>query len=148
MGDATKTKLAEEWNSNVIAIKNKKNLLSTSTSTSSLPTSTIEHKKFPDFELKKFTTFDGNINDFLESVAHDFTEKKVSSFLTDEVFCLQHLDILKGYCISIFKSFKGSQFEYLQSEYKTTYTNCAALWSKIKEICTTNVLEMSEVDDA
>ena len=63
MGGATKIKLAEEWTSNLIAIKNK-NTLSTSTSTSSLPTSAIEHKTFPDFELKKFTTFDGNINDF------------------------------------------------------------------------------------
>ena len=109
LADPKKIEMVEEWTSNVVTINSNKSMLSTSTPTSSLPTSAI--MKFPNFELKKFTAFEGDVNKYLESVAHDFTEKKVSSFLEDEVYCKNHADTSKGYCVTIFKSFKGSQFD-------------------------------------
>lgn len=67
MGDPKKIEMVEEWTSNVVDINNK-NLLTTTPASSSLPTHTIEHKKFFDFELKKFTTFNDDVNAFLKSV--------------------------------------------------------------------------------
>ena len=144
--DPNKIDLIEEWTNNVVKINNKL-LLTKTTPTSSFRSNGTE-KKFPDFELKKFNTFDGDVNKYLESVVHDFTEKKVISFLDDSIYAVQHPDTSKGYCFTLFKSFKNSQFEYLGSEYKKTIHNSAELWSKIKEICTTNVSEMSEIDAA
>lgn len=102
-----KIDLIEERTTNVVKINHSNTLLNKTTPTFSICSNRLD-KKFPDFKLKKFTIFDGDVNKYLESVVCNFTEKKVISFLDDLTYVVQHPDTSIGYCFALFKSFKNS----------------------------------------
>ena len=104
--------------------------------------------KFPTFELIKYSTFGDDVNKYIETVEHEFTENKVISFLNDETYADNHKDTSKAYCFTIFKSLIGSIHEYLILELSEKLHNTATLWTTLSTTLTTTISEMTAVNTA
>ena len=144
--DASKIDSLLEWSEQVTEFR--KNSAVKPDSMKTVSTSNVVEKRFPNIELKKFTTFDGDTDKFLVAVFKDFTEKKIISFLNSVSFSDSYPDDSKAYCFTLFKSLNGSPYEYFYSDYSKTIFNSATLWLKLKTMLTTNVSEMAAMDAA
>ena len=146
LNDPDKIFLLVDWHDQMENIEEKKN--SKLLSNGPQQTQAVSAPKFPTFDLKKFSTFEDDVNAYLESVEHDFTENKVVSFLQDESYADQHKDTSKAYCFTIFKSLNGSIYAYLKNEHSDTIFNTATLWKTLSTTLTTNISEMTAVNTA
>ena len=146
LDDPSKIDSLLEWSEQVTEFR--RNSAVKPVSTTTLLSSNAIEKRFPNLELKKFTAFDGDNDKFLMAVFKDFTEKKIISFLENEIFADTYPDESKAYCFTLFKSLNGSAYEYFYSDHHKTIFNSAILWLKLKTMLTTNVSEMAAVDAA
>ena len=124
LSDPLKILLLVDWHDQMITISTR----DAAAATPAQPTQQITGAiKFPTFELIKYSTFGDDVNKYIETVEHEFTENKVISFLNDETYADNHKDTSKAYCFTIFKSLIGSIHEYLILELSKKLHNTATL---------------------